>query len=131
MSVGHKPRAMSVRYAQSSNDDQTASHRPVGDIRDYAAASLFGTAGRFDIVAFWVGADLTGMHLVIRGSGRLFGNRLRLLVLARVRTCAGGRSIYHSMTCGRANSAHAYPDADALRHHFHLGLVLGGADGLS
>jgi hypothetical protein len=45
---------MSVRYAQSSNDDQTASHRPVGDIRDYAAASLFGTAGRFDIVAFWV-----------------------------------------------------------------------------
>jgi hypothetical protein len=54
-----------------------------------------------------------------------------IMVLARVRTCAGGRSIYHSMTCGRAHSAHAYPDADALRHHFHLGLVLGGADGLS
>src|SRR6476660_9014442 len=31
----------------------------------------------------------------------------------------------------RANSAHAYPNADTLRHHLHLWLVLGGADGLS
>jgi hypothetical protein len=37
----------------SSDDDQTASLRPIARVHNSAATTLFGTAGRFDIIEFW------------------------------------------------------------------------------
>jgi hypothetical protein len=37
----------------SSDDDQTASLRPIARVHNSAATTLFDTAGRFDIIEFW------------------------------------------------------------------------------
>jgi|RhiMetdeSRZDD1v2_1073273.scaffolds.fasta_scaffold361516_2 hypothetical protein len=38
---------------RSSNDDETASLHPIARIHILLATTLFGTAGRFDIIEFW------------------------------------------------------------------------------